>query len=102
MATLAELTKSHTLLGGPAVEHLERLVGSWNTLSDLCFSDLLLFVPLAKKKKDEHPARFVIVGQVRPSTSQTLHRQDMVGHIVDETARPMVARAWRGGEIVEG
>jgi two-component sensor histidine kinase len=101
MATVAELTKAHTRLRGPMVEHLERLVGSWGMLSDLCFSDLLLFVPRGKHTGDE-PARFVIVGQVRPSTSQTLHREDLVGHEIDEVSRPLVARAWRAGEIVEG
>jgi two-component sensor histidine kinase len=99
--TVAELTKTHTRLRGPMVEHLERLVGSWGMLADLCFSDLLLFVPRIKGRDDE-PARFVIVGQVRPSTSQTLHREDLVGHEVDEVSRPLVARAFRVGEIVEG
>ena len=41
MATVAELIKAHTTWRGPMVEHLERLVGSWGMLSDLCFSDLL-------------------------------------------------------------
>jgi two-component system, sensor histidine kinase PdtaS len=101
MATVAELTKTHTRLRGPMVEHLERLVGSWGMLSDLCFSDLLLFVP-SMKTREEDSARFVIVGQVRPSTSQTLHREDLVGHEIEEDSRPLVARAFRGGEIVEG
>jgi two-component system, sensor histidine kinase PdtaS len=101
VATVAELAKAYTLLSGPAVEHLERLVGSWGMLADLCFSDLLLFVPRAKPK-DGEVARFVIAGQVRPSTSQTLHRQDLVGHEIDEVARPLVSRAWRSGEIHEG
>jgi two-component sensor histidine kinase len=44
----------------------------------------------------------VVLGQVRPSTSQTLHRDDLVGRVIDEVERPLVARAWRLGEIVEG
>ena len=101
MATVAELVKTHTTWRGPMVEHIERLVGSWGMLSDLCFSDLLLFVPRSKPV-DGEPSKFVIVGQVRPSTSQTLHREDLVGHEIDEDSRPLVARAWRAGEIVEG
>src|SRR5438093_225633 len=101
MATVAELMKSHTTLRGATIEHIERLIGSWGMLSDLCFSDLLLFVPRSKPQEGES-AKFVIVGQVRPSTSQTLHRQDLVGHEIDESSRPLVARAWRAGEIVEG
>src|SRR5919112_3582368 len=101
MATVGELIKAHTLLRGPTVEHVERLVGSWGMLSDLCFSDLLLFVPRGDGKDSEKP-RFVIVGQVRPSTSQTLHKEDLVGHEIDADARPLLATAWRGGEIVDG
>jgi two-component system, sensor histidine kinase PdtaS len=100
MPTLGELAKTYTTLRGPAVEHLERLVGTWGMLADLCFSDLLLFVPRAVEEGDV--ARLIVVGQVRPSTSQTLHREDLVGHEIDEVSRPLVARAWRLGEIVEG
>ena len=101
MATVAELTKAHTTLRGPMVEHLERLVGSWGMLSDLCFSDLLLFVPRGAATDSDKP-RFVIVGQVRPSTSQTLHKQDLVGHEIDADARPLLATASRDGDIVDG
>ncbi len=98
MATLNELVRSSTDLEGARLAHLQRLVASWGPLADLCFADLLLFVPLA----GEGGRRFVIVGQVRPSTNQTLYRDDYVGEIVDESGRPLVARALRGGELVEG
>ena len=45
VATLAELVAEHTCLEAPVVAHLQRLVGGWGMLSDLCFADLLLFVP---------------------------------------------------------
>ena len=97
MATLAELARDYTRLDGPALAHLHRLVGSWGMLSDLCFADLLLFVPV-----DGSSDRFIVLGQVRPTTSQTLHREDMVGHIIDEVERPLVSRCWRLASIVEG
>jgi two-component system, sensor histidine kinase PdtaS len=96
VATLVELARLHTSVDSNALSHLQRLVGSWGMLSDLCFADLLLFVPVAGTG-----SRMAILGQVRPTTSQTLHREDMVGRIVDETERPVVARALRLGEIVE-
>ena len=43
-----------------------------------------------------------MLGQMRPSTSQTLHRDDLVGTFIAEAERPVVARALRSGEIVEG
>ncbi|MDQ1374111.1 MAG: two-component system, sensor histidine kinase PdtaS [Actinomycetota bacterium] len=97
MATLVELAEAHTKLGPHAVDHLQRLVGAWGLLADLSFSDLVLFAP-----ETEANGRFVVIGQVRPSTGQTLHREDLVGRVVDEVERSLVARAWRLGEITEG
>lgn len=98
MATFDELTRLHTALDPTGLGHLKRLVGAWGMLSDLCFADLLLFVPVAGATG----SKFVVLGQVRPTTSQTLHRDDLLGRIIDETDRPLVARALRLGEIVEG
>jgi two-component sensor histidine kinase len=41
------------------------------------------------------------VGQVRPTTSQTLHLDDLVGHVIDTDERRIVARAWTLGSVVE-
>ncbi|MGH9205930.1 MAG: histidine kinase N-terminal domain-containing protein, partial [Acidimicrobiales bacterium] len=81
-----------------ALEHLQRLMGSWGMLADLSFSDLLLVVPV----EGSDGSRFMVLGQMRPSTSQTLHRDDMVGRIMDEVERPWLTRSWRRGEILEG
>src|SRR5262245_41849138 len=67
-------------------------------LSDLCKADLLLFVPVIHGEG----SRFIVLGQVRPTTNQTLHPGDLVGRIVDEVERPLVSRAWRLGQIVDG
>src|SRR4051812_47808692 len=88
----------HARYDAARINHLQRLVASWSQIADLCFADLLLFVPVA----GEDGRRFVIVGQVRPSTNQTLYREDFVGELVDESSRPLIARALRAGEIVEG
>lgn len=97
MAVIGDLLAEHTNLKGPVVSHLQRLVSSWGTLSDLCFADLLLFAP-AKGSKD----RFVVVGQVRPTTNPTLHLEDLIGEVMDSQQRPLVARSWRLGSVVEG
>ena len=97
MASLAELLRGNTMLDASRQGHLQRLVASWGPLADLCFADLLLFVPIAGR--DGH---FVVVGQVRPTTNQTVYRQDFVGEEVDDVERPLVARSFRSGEIVEG
>ena len=99
MATLSELARFHTDLNGRAVSHLQRLVAGWGLLADFCFADLLLFAPTAD---GEGGGRFLVLGQVRPSTSQTVYRADWIGTVVTEEERPLVARAFRGGAIIEG
>jgi two-component system, sensor histidine kinase PdtaS len=98
VASLAELARAHTDLDVPAVAHLQRLVGSWGLLSDFCFADLLLYAPSTGFDGDE----FVVVGQIRPATSQTVHRRDWVGQTIAADDRSIVARAYRLGEIIEG
>jgi two-component sensor histidine kinase len=97
MATLAELTRIGTDLSTQQLMHLQRLVAWWGILADLSFSDLLLFVAT-----DEVGTEFAIAGQIRPTTSQTLYRDDHVGLRVDDIDRPLVARAFALGEVVEG
>ena len=98
MATLPELARL-TRLDAPSVDHLQRLVASWGFLADLCFADLLLFVPTALSNMEAPD--FVVMGQVRPTTSQTLYRDDQVGNIVSARQRPDVARAWHLGQIID-
>ena len=97
MATLAELVEEYTEFDTPVVDHLQRLVGGWGVLSDLCFADLLLFAPV-KGSADQ----FVVLGQVRPTTAQTLHLDDLVGQVMDANDRPLLIRAWNLGSVVEG
>lgn len=97
MATFAELSRAAGL-EGPPLAHLQRLVGSWGLLSDLCFSDLLLFVPAPDDAGDS----FLVIGQIRPTTSQTLYRDDELGRVCSSVERPLVARAWALGEIIDG
>jgi two-component sensor histidine kinase len=71
------------------------LVAAWGPLADLCFADLLLLVPGAE-------GGYVVVGQIRPTTNQTVYRQDLVGDELTAQAAPLVDTAWRTGTLVEG
>ena len=84
MTLFFEQAWTKTALFGEALHHLQRLVASWQPLADLCFSDLLLLVPV----EGEEGSRSVILGQVRPTTGQTLYPMDLVGSVVDEVAVP--------------
>jgi two-component sensor histidine kinase len=98
MAAFDDLAREQTELEGLSLAHVQRLVASWGLLADLCFADLLLFAPLASGNGE----RFVILAQIRPTTSQTLYQEDQVGRIVGTADRPVVARAWQLGQIIDG
>lgn len=98
-------TAEHVVLVVPPVDpetskHLKRLVANWGMLADFAFADLLLYVALPHSEGE--PRRFLVVNQVRPNTGQTLFVDDVVGRSMDETQRPLVARAMATGELVEG
>jgi two-component sensor histidine kinase len=95
MATVAELARARTELGPAQAAHLQRLVAAWGPLADLCFADLLLFAP-------SRDGGWVVVGQIRPTTNQTVYRQDLLGDEVKAGVLPLVEDAFRTGELVEG
>ena len=51
---------------------------------------------------DDNHDRFLILSHVRPSTTQTLYRSDLLGEANNETERRLVAQSLRLGEIIEG
>ncbi|HEX9260235.1 MAG TPA: sensor histidine kinase [Acidimicrobiales bacterium] len=95
MATLSELARQHTSLSKEDIGHLQRLVGEWGMLADFCFADLLLYVPAPD-------GRWLVLGQVRPVTSQTIYQSDWVGSWANDTERPLLTQAWSDGDLVEG
>lgn len=110
MPLLVDLAERHTALSDDEIAHLQRMVAGWGLLADLCFADLLLFAPLgvrdpalpAAPSPGSAPPRFVVLGQVRPTTNQTLYRADEVGRVVDGEDRPLLARAFVRDEMIEG
>ena len=97
MTTFFEQARTKTALWGEPLRHVQRLVATWQMLADLSFSDLLLLAPVAGE--DEH--RSVVLAQVRPTTGQTVYPTDLVGTVVDNRERPLVAQAFATGAIVE-
>jgi len=95
MRSLNDIVRRHSTISPKGAGHLQRLVATWSPLADLCFADLLLFAPVAGPD-----AKFVVVGQMRPSTAQTMYRDDQVGRFYDATERPHVAAAFETTEIV--
>ncbi len=92
MATLAELVRDRANVPGPVVEHLQRLVGTWGS-SPTCLFPTCCCSYLRYARRGPPPPwqaatvagegrGFVVIGQVRPTTSQTLHLEDLLGREV--------------------
>jgi two-component sensor histidine kinase len=101
MASLAELARFHTALTAVEIDHLQRLVASWGLLADLCFADLMLFAK-AQRLPDSDDGGLIVLGQVRPTTAQTLYRSDWVGRTLTAADRPLVVRCFEIDAIIDG
>ncbi|HEY2792752.1 MAG TPA: sensor histidine kinase [Micromonosporaceae bacterium] len=104
MSTLRDLVEEHTSLIPAEVEHLHRLAGDWQLVSDLSFADLLMWAKTANSStgKDE----YICVAHVRPTTASTTYADDQVGRLASgaDAAHLVIAatqgRIWREGDPV--
>ncbi|MFA5786502.1 MAG: histidine kinase N-terminal domain-containing protein [Actinomycetota bacterium] len=94
MSILKDLAEEHTDLTEVEIDHLHRLLADWQLLADLSFADLLLWC-----RTRDHRS-FVVVGQMRPYTAQTIYRDDLVGTLVTAEELPLAERAFVEGRIV--
>jgi len=97
VAGLAEVAQRRTTLDRDAVEHCQRLVRAWSLLSDLSFSDLLLYAPTTPSGDT-----FIVLGHTRSVTGLTVHDADPVGGEVSAAVRPLLQRCMLEGRRAEG
>jgi len=97
VSSFDHLARSRTQLNEDQIDHLRNLVGAWSLLCDLCYSDLLLYVPT-----DLDCSAFVTLGHCRSVTGPTVHQGDPVGTAVDSRSRPLLADALEAGHRIEG
>jgi two-component sensor histidine kinase len=115
VTTPLDLARRYAGLDAGSRAHLERLMATWGLLADLSFADLLLYVPVDEgtlagdgERRDggalrgPHPSHLVVLGQIRPTTTQTLLEDDLVGQVVAESSVPLVSATWRGGGASRG
>lgn len=95
MATLAEFIRQHTEMSKEDSTHLQQLIGEWGMLADLCFADMLLYLP-------QRDGEWLVGAQVRPATGQTIYRSDLVGTPASEEETSILEEASTAGEIREG
>jgi two-component sensor histidine kinase len=97
MASLSDIVRGHTDLDHEEREHLRRLVGSWGPLADLSFADMLLLA----RANGPQTGKLVSLGQIRPTTSQTMYRDDLIGRFLPMAERPIVEQCLSTGKILE-
>jgi two-component sensor histidine kinase len=95
MPTLAEIAHDQTELNVDAIGHLTALVSEWGMLADLCFADMLLYVPNSANE-------WLIVAQVRAATGQTLYHSDYVNTLASESERLLLDQCFTSGNIAKG
>ena len=80
VSALSDLLAARTSLDDAQIDHLQRLVGEWQLLSDLAFADLLLWVPVELHDGEAgSDRRFLCAAQCRPTTGPTAYQHDQVG-----------------------
>ncbi|WP_300343778.1 sensor histidine kinase [Nesterenkonia sp.] len=95
MASFSERLDRNPHLRRSDVEWFHALVSDWQLLSDLAFSDLVLWFPHTDDGMVDPAGRsYVALAQARPSTTQTLIHRDVVGDRIRADLRTMVERAW--------
>ncbi len=123
-----DLIRRYTSFEVPQRLHLESLMASWSLLADLSFSDLLLFAPVTRDGGEAEEASpgpeaseraahggheasfepplpdasgaFVVLGQIRPTTSQTLYESDLVGQVQPTQRLLNMLEAYHSGVII--
>ncbi len=95
MTTLAEHLQSLTTLEPAEIEWLHLVVGDWQLVADLAFSDLVLWVQGGQ-------AGWQTVAHVRPNTGPMVFHDDIVGTAPTSTRRALIEEAHRSRRLVRG
>lgn len=94
MVDLDRLARERTDLSSEQIAHLHLLTADWTLLSDLSFSDLVMWLPTW------NDAGFVAAAQVRPSTGPTVYPEDIVGLFAAKGRLREAERAFHSQRVV--
>jgi two-component sensor histidine kinase len=87
--------RPHVSISDAQSSFLEALVEDWNILSDLAFSDLILWIP------GTDPHKFYAIAQIQPATGPTSLEDDVVGDVIAYDNDHLVTQAYLTHEIRE-
>lgn len=76
--------------------HLQRLERTLPLLADISLADVLIL----RRRADA--GGFDIVAHRRPMNARTVYTDDQLGRVLPDFDRPLLAEAWKTGEIVDG
>lgn len=93
MTTLAEKLHTFTSLSESEIEWLHLLIGDWQLIADLSFSDLVLWVPGGTDG-------WRTIAHVRPNTGPMVFYEDIVGKASTRPRRGVLDTAYRSRTIV--
>ncbi|MCI9889666.1 histidine kinase N-terminal domain-containing protein [Micrococcales bacterium 31B] len=96
MPTLNNLITNHSNLSAAASEWVHHLVGDWQVVADLSFSDLVLWLPV-RDGNDPSAQMFVAAAHCRPATGATVYYEDPVSDVVNANERPDLAEVVANG-----
>lgn len=95
MTTFAETLRAVREFHDAEIEWLQLLIGDWQLIADLSFSDLVLWVP-------DGDGGWRAVAHVRPNTGPMVFHEDVVGRSSTSTRRMLLDAAYRSRSIVDG
>lgn len=95
MASLADVLRHDTELSKDDSSHLIQLIAEWGMLADLCFADMLLYLPV-------RDGSWTVAAQVRPATGQTIYHSDHVGSKAGEDEVRLLHQAFETQSMCEG
>jgi len=95
VTTLAEHLQRLTTLEASEIEWIHLVVGDWQLVADLSFSDLVLWVPGGHEG-------WQTVAHVRPNTGPMVFHEDVVGKTSSRGRAWMLDQAYRERRVVAG
>jgi two-component sensor histidine kinase len=87
--TLREVLGRKASLPRADADWLHRLVGDWQMVADLSFSDLTLWVPASDHQE------WVLASHARPTTGPNFYNDDVVGRLPSEQRRECLEQVFR-------
>ena len=96
MPTLRDVLSRQVTIARSDADWLHRLVGDWQMVADLSFSDLTLWVPT-----EADTSGWVLAAHARPTTGPNFYNDDVVGNTPNRSRREVLDRVRDSGQEID-